>query len=132
MSALRAVVIGVRATAAAWLVAYAGFLRPAFAADQLRLLWQARPELAAGAIVLESLPAVVGAAWLLRAALPGSFPGDGPFAAAGRWAALLAMAGLFLPLHAASPEAAPLEMGFRAVAFVALALLLDGPLEPAR
>jgi hypothetical protein len=42
------------------------------------------------------------------------------------------MAGLVLPLHATSPEAALLEVGLRAVTFVALALLLDGRLEPAR
>jgi hypothetical protein len=132
MSVLSAATRVVRAAAALWLVAYAGVLRPVFPAGQLRLLLEARPELAVGGLVLESLPAVVGAAWILRALRPGSFPGDGPFAAAGRWASLLAMAGLVLPLHAADPSAAARELGLRAVTFICLASMLDGPLEPGR
>lgn len=132
MSVLGAVTTGLRAVAAAWLVAYAGVLRPALRPDQLRLFLEFRPELAVGTLVLESLPAVVGVAWLFRALRSASFPGDGPFAAAGRWAALLAMAGLALPLHATTPETALREAGLRAISFVCLALMLDGPLEPAR
>jgi len=132
MSVLHAVATGVRGGAAAWLVAYAGGLRPVFRADQLRLFLEARPELAVGALVLESLPAVVGAAWILRALRPASFPGDGAFAAGARWATLLAMAGLALPVHATTAEAALYEAGFRVVSFLGLALMLDGPLEPNR
>jgi len=131
MSALGAVATGLRASAAAWLVAYAGALRPVFRAAPLRVLLESRPELALGALVLESLPAVVAVAWFVRAAWPAACPHDGPFAAAGRWAALLAMAGLVLPLHATTQDTALYEVAFRAVSLVALALLLDGPLEPA-
>jgi len=124
---------GLRAVAAAWLVVHGCALRPVFAADQLRLLLEFRPELAVGALVLESLPAIVGAAFLLRVLRPATFPGDGPFATAGRWASLLGMAGLlFVPFHAATPQAALRELGLRAVAFIGLALMLDGPLEPGR
>jgi hypothetical protein len=119
-----------RALAAAALVAHS-FVRPVLTPERLRLLLEHRPELAAGALVLESLPAVVGAAWLLRALRPGAFPRDGPFAAAGRWAALLAVAGLlFLPFHATDPGSALRELGLRAACFLGLALMLDGPLEP--
>ena len=104
-----------------------------FRVDQLRLLLEHRPELAVGALVLESLPAIVAAAFLLRLLRPGSWPGDGPFAAATRWASLLAMAGLLvMPFHAGDPDAALRELGLRAVSFVGLSLMLDGPLEPGR
>lgn len=130
MTPFRAAVSALRAAAAAVLV-LASFVRPVFAPEQLRLLLEHRPELAAGALVLESLPAVVGAAWLLRALARGAIAFDGPFAAAGRWAALLGMAGLlFLPLHAGDPASAAGELALRAVSFFGLALMLDGPLEP--
>jgi hypothetical protein len=121
-----------RAIAAAWLVIYGLDLRLMFSLRQLRSLLEARPELAVGALVLESLPAVVGAAYLLRRVRPDLIADDGPFAAAGRWAALLAIAGLALPLHAPFPEAVLGELELRALAFVGLALMVDGPLEPRR
>jgi len=125
--------IWLRAVAAVWLVVEALGLRPVFDVDQLRLLMEHRPELAIGALVLESLPAIVGAAFLLRLLRPASFPGDGPFAAAGRWAALLAMAGLlYLPIHATNPEAALRELGLRVATLLGLGLMLDGSLEPRR
>jgi hypothetical protein len=122
-----------RGATAVWLVVEALGLRPVFDVDQLRLLMEHRPELALGALVLESLPAIVGATFLLRLLQPASFAGDGPFAAAGRWSALLAMAGLlYLPFHATSPEAALRELGLRVATFLGLALMLDGSLEPRR
>lgn len=132
MSVGGAAATGLRAGAAAWLVVYTGVLRPVFHLERLRALLEARPELAVGALVLESLPAVVGVAWLLRALRPGSASADGPFAAAARWAVLLSMAGLLLPLHASTGDTALFELGFRVVNLVALALMLDGPLEPGR
>ena len=133
MSVFSSFVTGLRAVAAAGLVGHS-FFRPAFSSlDSLRLLLAYQPELTVAALVLESFPAVVGGAWILRALRPQRLPCDGSFAAAGRWAALLGMAGLvFLPLHASDPESALRELGLRALAFLGLTLMLDGPLTPAR
>jgi hypothetical protein len=132
MTALRSIVGGLRAVVAASLVVGHSWLRPTFSFDDLRWLLEHQPELVVATLVLESFPAVVGAAWLVRALRPDSFSWEGPFAAAGRWAVLLAMAGaVFLPLHAADPESALVELGLRAAAFIGLAFLFDGPLQPA-
>lgn len=120
-----------RALAATWLLVHGLVLRRVLDAARLQLLVELRPELAVGALVLESLPAVVGLAFMLRLLRPDTLPRGGPFAAASRWAALLALAGLvFLPWHAATTQEAARELYLRAGAFLGLLFLLDGPLEP--
>jgi hypothetical protein len=81
-------------------------------------------------MALDALPAAAGLASAVRW-LAGSPPASlGAVALATRWAALLALVALPVPLLMGVVPVTPPDLVFRALQAVALFLLLDGPLGP--
>ncbi len=119
-----------RFAAAFWLIHATLVLRPAFALPALRATFSSFPELTLAALTLEMLPLVAGLASVVRWLRARASERRGAFATATRWATLLALAGLLLPLHARDAGGAASEIVYRAGQLVALLFLLDGPLAP--
>jgi hypothetical protein len=119
-----------RFAAAAWLVLAAVLLRPTFTRDELASLYEQLPELTLAALAAGGLPVVVALLSALRWAR-GRREDATPLAAATRWAVILSLLSLLLPLHARDVAAAGSELAYRSGQLVALLFLLDGPLAPA-
>lgn len=116
-----------RAIAALWLVVGTLLFRPPFEWETVLRLWDAFPELTVFALCADGLPLVLGVSWLHRWAL-GRLETASAYVVATRWAALLAIGGLLIPLHASNAAGAAEELAYRAATFVALTCMLDGRL----
>ena len=114
-----------RAIAALWLVVGTLLFRPAFERQTVLRLWEAFPELTVFALAADGLPLVLGVSWLYRWAR-GRLETASAHVVATRWAALLAIGGLLIPLHSSAGAAE--ELAYRAATFVALTCMLDGRL----
>jgi hypothetical protein len=121
----------IRFAGAFWLLYTTFALRHPFTLPELRSLVDALPLLAAAALTLEVLPAVVGAASIVRWLRARPSERRLAFAAATRCAALLAVAGtVLLPFHAADAANPVGALARRLGQALALVLMLDGPLAP--